>query len=94
MHTHPDSDETLYILAGEILMNMDGTEHRVAAGGVTPLHPGVSRTLSKSSRRGPACSACTPPAAPRPSTSARANRSMTAQEQDLWTLTASVNQGS
>lgn len=41
MHTHPDSDETLYILAGEILMNMDGTEHRVAAGGVTIAPRGV-----------------------------------------------------
>ena len=41
MHTHPDSDETMYVLAGEILMNMDGTEHRVAAGGVTIAPRGV-----------------------------------------------------
>ncbi|MCO4276462.1 cupin domain-containing protein [Pseudarthrobacter sp. HLT3-5] len=41
MHTHPDSDETLYILAGEILMNMDGTEHHVGAGGVTIAPRGV-----------------------------------------------------
>ncbi|KQR80003.1 cupin [Arthrobacter sp. Leaf337] len=41
LHTHPDSDETMYILAGEILMNMDGTEHRVAAGGVTIAPRGV-----------------------------------------------------
>ena len=41
MHTHPDSDETLYILAGEILMNMDGTEHRVAAGGLAIAPRGV-----------------------------------------------------
>ena len=41
MHTHPDSDETMYILAGEILMNMNGTEHRVAAGGVTIAPRGV-----------------------------------------------------
>ncbi|QCO98023.1 cupin domain-containing protein [Arthrobacter sp. 24S4-2] len=41
MHTHPDSDETLYVLAGEILMNMDGTEHQVAAGGVTIAPRGV-----------------------------------------------------
>jgi len=41
MHSHPDSDETMYILAGEILMNMDGEEHRVAAGGVTIAPRGV-----------------------------------------------------
>ncbi len=41
MHTHPDSDETMYVLAGEILVNMDGTEHRVPAGGVTIAPRGV-----------------------------------------------------
>ena len=41
MHTHPASDETLYILSGEILINMDGTEHRVAAGGLAIAPRGV-----------------------------------------------------
>lgn len=41
MHTHPDSDETMYILDGEILMNMGGAEHRVAAGGITIAPRGV-----------------------------------------------------
>jgi len=41
LHTHPDSDETMYILSGEILINMDGTEHLVAAGGVTIAPRGV-----------------------------------------------------
>ncbi|KQR00018.1 cupin [Arthrobacter sp. Leaf141] len=41
LHTHPESDETMYILAGEILMNVDGAEHRVAAGGVTIAPRGV-----------------------------------------------------
>ncbi len=41
MHTHPESDETMYVLAGEILMNVDGAEHRVAAGGVTIAPRGV-----------------------------------------------------
>jgi quercetin dioxygenase-like cupin family protein len=41
MHIHPDSDETMYVLAGEILMNMDGVEHRVAVGGVTIAPRGV-----------------------------------------------------
>jgi len=34
LHTHPDSDETMYVLEGEILMHLDGQEHRVAAGGL------------------------------------------------------------
>ena len=80
LHTHPDSDETMYILAGEILMNMDGTEHRVAAAG-SPSRRGVFRTRSKSLRRAPACSACTRLAAPRPSTLAPASRS--APDEDI-----------
>lgn len=41
LHTHPDADETMYILAGEILVNIDGTEHRVAAGGLVIAPRGV-----------------------------------------------------
>jgi quercetin dioxygenase-like cupin family protein len=32
LHTHPDSDETMYMLEGELLMHMDGQEHRITAG--------------------------------------------------------------
>lgn len=32
LHTHPDSEETMYILDGEILMHLDGQEHRMSAG--------------------------------------------------------------
>jgi quercetin dioxygenase-like cupin family protein len=41
LHTHPDSDETMIVLEGEILMHLDGTEHRVAAGGVAVAPRGV-----------------------------------------------------
>jgi quercetin dioxygenase-like cupin family protein len=34
LHTHPDSDETMYVLEGEILMHLDGHDHRVASGGI------------------------------------------------------------
>jgi quercetin dioxygenase-like cupin family protein len=34
LHSHPDSDETMYVLEGEILVHMAGQEHRVAAGGL------------------------------------------------------------
>ncbi len=41
LHTHPESDETMYVLEGEILMHMDGQEHRVAAGGLAVAPRGV-----------------------------------------------------
>jgi quercetin dioxygenase-like cupin family protein len=41
LHTHPDSDETMVVLDGEILMHMDGTDHRIAAGGVAVAPRGV-----------------------------------------------------
>ena len=41
LHTHPESDETLYVLAGEILFSMDGTDYRLAAGGVALAPRGV-----------------------------------------------------
>lgn len=34
MHIHPETDEALYILSGEILINLDGVEQRVGAGGL------------------------------------------------------------
>jgi quercetin dioxygenase-like cupin family protein len=41
LHTHPDSDETMYVLDGEILMHMDGQDHRVAAGGLVVAPRGM-----------------------------------------------------
>src|ERR1700712_25390 len=41
LHTHPDSDETMIVLEGEILMHLDGVEHTVAAGGVAIAPRGV-----------------------------------------------------
>lgn len=40
LHTHP-SDETMYVLEGEILVHMDGAEHRVGTGGVAVAPRGV-----------------------------------------------------
>jgi quercetin dioxygenase-like cupin family protein len=34
LHIHPDSDETMYVLEGEIVVHLDGTEHRVTEGGL------------------------------------------------------------
>ncbi len=41
LHTHPDSDETMYVLSGEILMHLDGAEHRIGAGGMATAPRGV-----------------------------------------------------
>jgi hypothetical protein len=41
LHSHPESVETLYVLCGVILFNMDGAEHRRAAGGVAVAPRGV-----------------------------------------------------
>lgn len=34
LHTHPDADETMYVLQGEIVAHLDGIEERVSAGGL------------------------------------------------------------
>ena len=34
LHIHPETDETLVVLEGEILAHLDGTEQRVSEGGI------------------------------------------------------------
>ena len=41
LHLHPDSDETMIVLDGQILMHMDGTDHRIGVGGVAIAPRGV-----------------------------------------------------
>jgi quercetin dioxygenase-like cupin family protein len=41
LHTHPDSDESMFILEGEILMHIDGTEYPVSKGGLVVAPRGV-----------------------------------------------------
>lgn len=41
LHNHPDSDETMVVLEGELLMHLDGAEHLVGAGGVVTALRGV-----------------------------------------------------
>lgn len=41
MHTHPAADETFYLLDGSILLNIDGAEHELRAGGVAVIPRGV-----------------------------------------------------
>jgi mannose-6-phosphate isomerase-like protein (cupin superfamily) len=41
LHIHPDSDESLFVLEGEILVHIDGTDHRVRPGGLAVAARGV-----------------------------------------------------
>jgi quercetin dioxygenase-like cupin family protein len=53
LHRHPDSDETVFVVEGEIVTNIDGVEHTVTAGGVTFVPRGVAHAFvvcSKSAR--------------------------------------------
>lgn len=41
LHTHPDSDETMIVLEGEVLMHMDGQEYPLTAGAVAVAPRGL-----------------------------------------------------
>ena len=41
LHAHPEADEMVYVLEGEIVVHIDGTESRVSAGGMTFTPKGV-----------------------------------------------------
>ncbi len=35
LHCHPDADETIYVIDGEVVLSVDGVEHTVGRGAVT-----------------------------------------------------------
>src|SRR5579859_3702156 len=41
LHSHPEVDETLYVLEGEVLVHLDGHEQRVGPLGVAMVPRGV-----------------------------------------------------
>jgi quercetin dioxygenase-like cupin family protein len=45
LHTHEREDETLYVLDGELLVHVDGTNHTVRAGGVAVAPRGVAHAF-------------------------------------------------
>ena len=45
LHRHPEADETVYVLEGEIVVHVDGTESRVGPGGVTFTPKGVAHAF-------------------------------------------------
>jgi quercetin dioxygenase-like cupin family protein len=45
LHRHPESDESMFVLEGEILMHIDGNEHRVGPGGLAVAPRGVAHAF-------------------------------------------------
>jgi quercetin dioxygenase-like cupin family protein len=41
VHVHPDADEAFYVLEGEIVVHVDGAEHRIGPGGFAVALRGV-----------------------------------------------------
>ncbi len=53
LHAHPEVEETIFVLEGDILLNIDGTEHAVGGGGLSFVPRGVPHAftvLSESAR--------------------------------------------
>lgn len=48
LHIHPESDETMVVLNGEIVMHLDGVEHVVGEGGVACAPRGVPHAFKVS----------------------------------------------
>jgi quercetin dioxygenase-like cupin family protein len=51
LHLHPDCDEAVYVLEGELLVHLDGDEHVVGTGGFAFLPRGVPHALLVTSER-------------------------------------------
>jgi quercetin dioxygenase-like cupin family protein len=45
LHTHPEADETIYMLDGEILLHLEGQEYRVGPGGVAVAPRGAAHAF-------------------------------------------------
>jgi len=45
-HCHPETDETIYVLEGELDVNVDGDERRITAGGMWLAPRGVAHAFT------------------------------------------------
>ena len=52
LYLHPDSDETMIVLQGEILMHLDGYEHTVRSGGIASAPRGILHAFKVSGAGG------------------------------------------
>jgi len=51
LHSHPEVDETLYMLEGEILLSVDGREQAVGSGGFAMIPRGLPHAFLVTSER-------------------------------------------
>ena len=49
LHLHPDEDEGFYVLEGEVLVHVDGDEHRIGEGGVFIAPRGTAHAFAVTS---------------------------------------------
>jgi hypothetical protein len=73
-HLHPNEDEAIYVLEGELLVDVEGEQHHVGPA-ASSSRRAASRTPSWSPPRPRACCPCRRPGPERPSTATRASRS-------------------
>jgi quercetin dioxygenase-like cupin family protein len=50
LHLHPEEEEAIYVLEGELLVHVDGTEHEVRAGGLFVAPRGVPHAFLVTSK--------------------------------------------
>jgi quercetin dioxygenase-like cupin family protein len=50
LHCHPDADEMLYLLDGDIVLQIDGAEHQLGRGGMALAPRGVPHAFMVTSR--------------------------------------------
>lgn len=60
LHLHPEVDETMYLLEGEILLHLDGVEHRVGPGGMAMVPRGLPHAFMVTSETAKALCLVTP----------------------------------
>lgn len=73
LHLHPNEEEALYVIEGELLVHVGGENHRLS-GGVSAWHREECRTPCSLPRRAPGCLRCWCREGPRPSTVGRVSR--------------------
>lgn len=49
LHIHAHEDEALYVLDGELMVHIDGTDHRLSAGGLAMAPRGVAHAFAVTS---------------------------------------------
>ena len=60
LHLHPDEDETFYVIEGELLVHIDGTEYTAGAGAIAFIPRGLPHAFMVTSEQARFLGICTP----------------------------------